>query len=105
MNETQVMIDFKLAVRDFLLRRHPEAVDKLELLSLRFSMSRDIGENRYNEALRQLHTWSQEVQLRQRQSVVARESTVANRIETLDKSLLRVDDLFLVIQVREHEIC
>jgi hypothetical protein len=41
------MTEYKLALRDFLLRRHPQAVDKLELVSLRFSMSRDIGENRY----------------------------------------------------------
>ena len=93
MNESFLMAEFKLALRDFLLRRHPDAVDKLELVSLRFSMSRDIGENRYREALRQLLSWSAERSAR-------RASATPSKAEPLDRSLLKVDDLFLVIQVR-----
>ena len=88
------MTEFKLALRDFLLRRHPDAVDKLELVSLRFSMSRDIGENRYREALRQLHTW-----VLDRTVTKPHPATPGKGPEGPDRSLLRVDDLFLVVQV------
>lgn len=41
----QEELELKTALRDYLSRRHPEDKEKLEMLSLHFSMFREIGEN------------------------------------------------------------
>ena len=94
MSESRVVAEYQLALRNFLTRRHPEAVEMLELVSLRFSMSRDIAENRHREALKLLHIWSLE-----QSSTSLRDSGLRRQLNNKEAPLIRIDDLFLVIQV------
>jgi hypothetical protein len=49
-------IELKMALRDYLLRRQQaDDIDRLEMVSLHFSMHREIGENRFNTAVTCMH--------------------------------------------------
>jgi hypothetical protein len=46
--------ELKAALRDYLLRRHPKDTEKLQMVSLHFTMYREIGENRLTGAQQQI---------------------------------------------------
>ena len=50
----QEELEVKVALHDYLNRRHPDDKEKLEMLSLHFSMFREIGENLYRAAMAQI---------------------------------------------------
>jgi hypothetical protein len=69
------LLEYKLALRDYLIRKHPSATEKLELLSLRFKMTREIGENRMATAAQLLRTCvSSLAQLNARDSMLSRKA-------------------------------
>ena len=50
-HDTEGALELKMALRDYLIRhRRPEDADRLEMVSLHFSMHREIGENRLDAA-------------------------------------------------------
>jgi hypothetical protein len=46
--------ELKAALSDYLLRRHPKDTEKLQMVSLHFTMYREIGENRLSSAEQQI---------------------------------------------------
>lgn len=90
-----------MALRDYLVRRHPQAVDKLELVSLHFRMTREIGENRLKEAMKQLQQWSQAAsQLPRTVAVVGPSGERVERVErNFDRNEKKLPELLFIIQV------
>lgn len=54
LNDPHGQLELKIALRDYLLRRRPNDIEKLQMVSLHFRIFREIGENRMAAALKQI---------------------------------------------------